>query len=735
MKHAVKRFSLYLALAGVPACLAAQNTEKDSVQPKVLDSVTIKSYLLNVSALPLPPVDQVYIYSGRNAISLRPDDSRANLSANVARMAFAQIPGLNVWEMDGAGTQVNIGSRGTDSHRSIEMNMRQNGYNTNSDLFGYPEDHYTPPMQAIEEIQFVRGAAALQFGSQFGGMMNYIMKSGDSTKPIGIESEQTAGSNGFFNSFNAIGGTTGKWSYYAYYDNRHGDGWRPNARFDYHTYYASLKYQFNAKANLRLEFSRMDYVQQIAGGLTDAQFEQHAKQSFRARNFFNPEINLPAGIFHYDFSSRTHLQVTSHFIAGQRNSVQFINTSNIPDTVNSSLGTYNPRQVDRDYYNGFATEARLLHEYRIGKMQSSLTGGVRYSDETTKRRQKGLGTTASDFDLSLTRPYGIDLHLHTRNYAVFAENLFNLNDRFSVTPGVRYEVIRSGLNGVINNASFPVHYTGNRNFPLFGAGLQYQASRSSQFYGNISQAYRPYLYASITPADQLTVIDPNLKDSRGFDVDLGYRGQWKDILQFNINAFYVYYGNRAGQLTMTNPDNSTYLYLTNIGNCVSKGIESYFNLSLWKWLGGRNSLTDIRLFNSLSYTHARYVSGEISNAGKNISLTGNWAEGTPEWIERGGLQFYYHSFSTSLQYSFTGKEFSDASNTRQNPTGATGIVPAYHVWDWSLSWHFLGNYHLSGGINNAGNAKYFTRRINMYPGPGILPADGRSFYVSLGVRI
>jgi Fe(3+) dicitrate transport protein len=721
---------------GIPLISAAQvPAEKDSIQSKLLDSVTVKAFLSNLSPVALPPVDNVYIYSGKKTISLRLDGNRANLSSNLARTAFAQIPGLNIWEMDGAGTQVNVGSRGTDTHRSIEMNMRQNGYNTNSDIFGYPEDHYTPPMQAINEVQFVRGSAALQFGSQFGGMLNYVMKSGDSTKPFSLESEQTAGANGFFNSFNAVGGTSGKWSYYAYYDNRHGDGWRPNSRFNYDAYYGSIKYQFNKKASLRFEFSRMSYVQQIAGGLTDAQFDQNPKQSFRARNFFNPEINIPAGIFHYDFSSRTHLEITSNFIAGQRNSVQFINTSNIHDTINNALGTLNPRQVDRDYYNGFTTEARLLHQYRIGKVKSGLSGGLRYSSETTLRRQKGVGTIAGDFDLSLVKPYGIDLHLHTRNYAAFAENVFNITDRFSITPGIRYEIIQSDLQGVINNATFPVHYTGNRSFPLLGTGLQYQVTRNTQLYGNISQAYRPYLYASITPADQIGVIDPNLKDSKGYDVDLGYRGQVKDILQFDVNAFYVYYGNRAGQLTLTHPDNSTYLYTTNIGNCVAKGIETYFDVSFWKLFQGGNDLIDIRAFNSLSYTHARYVSGQISTNGKNISMVGNWAEGTPEWIERGGLQFYYRSLSTSVQYSFVGKGFSDANNTVLNPTGATGIVPAYHVWDWSLSWHFFKNYHISGGVNNLANAKYFTRRINMYPGPGILPADGRSFYVSLGVKL
>jgi outer membrane receptor for Fe3+-dicitrate len=100
-------------------------------------------------------------------------DRIPGLALNLGRTALAKIPGLTMWEMDGAGTQLNIGSRGTDSHRSIEMNMRQNGYNTNSDIFGYPENHYTVPLQAVEEVQLVRGSAALQFGPQFGGMMNF----------------------------------------------------------------------------------------------------------------------------------------------------------------------------------------------------------------------------------------------------------------------------------------------------------------------------------------------------------------------------------------------------------------------------------------------------------------------------------------------------------------------------------------------------------------------------------
>jgi Fe(3+) dicitrate transport protein len=705
----------------------AQKSVKDTLH---LDSVIIKESRSKY----LPNVVGTYIFAGKKTHLIYPDAGKVNLVNNTARMVFAKVPGVNSWEMDGAGLQLNIGTRGTDPHRSIEMNMRQNGYNTNSDAFGYPENHYNVPFQAISEIQFVRGSAALQFGPQFGGMVNYKIKEGDSTKVFGIESEQTGGSNNFFNSYNAIGGKVGKVSYYAFYSTRRGDGWRPNAAFNYNAYYANIKYQFSSKGSIALQFSRSDYVQQIAGGLTDAQFEADSRQSFRARNFFNPEINIPALLFNYAFSNNTKLEVTSHVLFGQRNSVQFINTPNIKDTVNTSLKTFNPRQVDRDYYAGFTTEARLLHTYKLGDLNSTFTTGVRFFEETTKRRQKGTGTIASDFDLTLVKPYGIDLRLHSLNYAAFAENIFQVTPEFTITPGVRYEVIKSTTSGVINNATFPIGYKGNRNFPLFGTGLQYQLSNGSQLYGNISQAYRPYLYAAVTPADQLTIIDPNIKDSRGYDIDLGYHGHIGTIFNYDVNGFYVYYGNRAGTLTQTDAQNVNHLFLTNIGNGVAKGIEAYAEVSLLRSFN-RHAGSDIRLFNSLAYTHGRYTSGSINASGKNISLVNNHLENVPEWINSTGLTFLSGAFSSTLQLSYTSKSFSDANNTVFNPTGATGVVPAYHVVDWAFNYSFLKNYHISANVNNLFNAQYFTRRINMYPGPGILPADGRTFNIGFGIKI
>ncbi|MEO8403341.1 MAG: TonB-dependent receptor [Chitinophagaceae bacterium] len=730
----------FLLLTGITSSVTAQHTKEnhlnDTLPGKTLENIIINAKLKASNSAYMPDIVGNSVYAGKRTNTLKLSPGTMGLPLNLGRTVLAKIPGLTMWEMDGTGTQLNIGSRGTDPHRSIEMNMRQNGYNTNSDMFGYPENHYSVPLQGVEEIQLVRGSAALQFGPQFGGMMNYKMKSGDSTRPVAIENEQTAGAYNFFNSFNSIGGTKGKLDYYAFYDYRHGDGWRDNANFNYHSWYAHAGYQLTRKLNIAAEFSHMDYVQQIAGGLTDAQFHARASQSVRSRNYFQPVINIPALIMQYNVSPSTHIEVKANALKGQRNSVQFINPANILDTFNTALGSFNPRQVDRDYYNGFTTEARILHLYHVGKMSSVLSGGVRYSTELTKRKQKGVGTTGDDFDLTLVRPYGIDLRLKTHNYAVFAENILQVTSKFSVTPGIRYENIQTDLTGVINNATAAIAYKGKRSFPLIGAGLQYEVTSAMQLYGNVSQAYRPYLYANVTPADRLDKIDPSLKDSKGYNIDLGYRGHIKDVFQFDINAFYLYYGNKIGLVSITpTGGGAPFLYTTNIGNSVAKGVEAFLEVSLFKLSDQRHNNVEWKIFNSLAYDNAKYTSASINNGGVLKEIDGNYVENAPVWTEKCGTDFRYKNISTGIQFSYTSKNYNDALNTVSSSNGVTGMIPAYHVWDWNIKWQMAKQYFISAAVNNITDEQYFNRRITFYPGPGILPVDGRTFYVSFGLKL
>lgn len=154
----------------------------------------------------LPEIGGTNIYSGKKNEVVLVDSVNADIAQNKARDMFAKVPGITSWELDGSGTQTSVAARGLSPHRSWEFNVNQNGYNVNNDLYGYPEAMYNPPLEAVQQIEIVRGSAALQYGPQFGGMLNYVIKQPDTTKSLSIETEQTYGSFNTSNSFASIGG-------------------------------------------------------------------------------------------------------------------------------------------------------------------------------------------------------------------------------------------------------------------------------------------------------------------------------------------------------------------------------------------------------------------------------------------------------------------------------------------------------------------------------------------------
>ena len=87
------------------------------------------------------------------------------------------------------------------------------------------------------------------------------------------------------------------------------------------------------------------------------------------------------------------------------------------------------------------------------------------------------------------------------------------------------------------------------------------------------------------------------------------------------------------------------------------------------------------------------------------------------------------------QMSDIGEAYADASNTvAPNAAATVGLIPAYRVQDLSASWNFWKQHSVKAGVNNLTDARYFTRRAGGYPGPGILTADGRTFYLTAALK-
>ncbi|MEP7129208.1 MAG: TonB-dependent receptor, partial [Chitinophagales bacterium] len=680
----------------------------------------------------MPETEGTMIYAAKRNDVIQMDRQNSNTSQVVQRQIFSKVPGVNLWEFDGSGNQISIATRGLNPHRSIEMNVRQDEYVINSDLFGYPEAHYGPAMDGVEKIEFVRGSAALQYGPQFGGLLNYIMRQGDPNKKFTYQTEQTVGTQQLISTFNAIGGTVGKWNYYGYFNYRTSTGYRPNGTYHNYSAYASVGYKFSDKLSARLEYSFLDYVDQLSGGLNDSMFNEDPYQSNRSRNFFQPNFSIPALRVNWNINENTTISLVSNYILGQRNSVMFIQPPTVADTIIAGTLEYAPRQVDRDWYYSWSNEARLLHKYSFLKHTSSLSVGMRYSTSKTHRAQRGVGTTGTDFDLTLVAPYLTDLHFTTINYAIFAENVFHIGENLSVTPGLRLDILNTTSTGTVNYLPSELIVDKNRNIPLAGLGAQYNITSQVNVYANISQAYRPVQYNDLIPLASLDQVDPSMTDSHGYQADLGIRGSIKDIVRFDAGLYYLYYADRIGIITLEDSAGSFYNYRTNTGTSEAKGLEVYVEFHPLKWIG-TSSIGDISIFTSTSTDDAEYLKGNIvvSSMHENVDIKGNKLENAPDLISRSGITWSFKKFSATVQYSYTSETFADASNATSSATGINGIVPSYGLFDLTAVMD-LGKFNLKGGINNLSDEKYFTRRINTYPGPGILPGDGRTFFLSFG---
>ena len=124
---------------------------------------------------------------------------------------------------------------------------------------------------------------------------------------------------------------------------------------------------------------------------------------------------------------------------------------------------------------------------------------------------------------------------------------------------------------------------------------------------------------------------------------------------------------------------------------------------------------------------------ECSPHAQEKSIEDKWVENAPKFIHRFGSTYYYKGFSATFQISSVGDVFTDAVNSElPNSSGTTGKLSGYQVMDASCSYHFLERYNVKAGVNNIANEKYATRRAGGYPGPGILPGNGRTAFVSIG---
>lgn len=726
---------------------SAQTGQPDSIQGMhYLPEITLVGAPLKRDVIQLPEIVGTQIYAGKKNALIVMDNLNTVVVNNNMRQIFAKIPGIHIWESDGSGIQVGVAARGLSPNRSWEFNIRQNGCEIAADPFGYPEAYYNPPMQAIQRIQVVRGAGSLQYGPQFGGMINYIMRDGsDIEKPVSLETQQTAGSFGLMNSFVAIGGKQKKLHYYFFYDARKADGWRENSRYYTQTVFGSVTYRLNKRMKINGEYMRYDMESQQPGGATDKEFKKDARLSSRSRNWFSTPWNTASLKYDWEISKRSRFQARLYGISGDRKSVGFMQSITVPDSINTLTGKYNPREVAIDLYRNLAFEAGYLRDYMLKGRKQTLSAGIRYFKGNTDRKQKGTGTTGINADFSIAEAlFPTRISYLSNNYAAYLENVFRLGKRLLIIPGGRLEHIVVGGSGTLNtdNNGIENPMTSEkriRTFVLGGVGVEYHLNEKyhTELYANYTQAYRPILFSNIT-TPTTDKVDQNLRDSRGWNSDVGIRGALAQHLYFDASVYYLKYNNRVGSVNKLE-NNQSYNLITNLGSTHSYGLEALLDMDPIAHFAPDISKKagSLPIFVSYTYNVSQYEDYRITKVAGNkeieTNLKGNQVEYAPKHILRTGFGYKFKGLLATFQASHTSGVFSDAGNTLAPSTnGQNGFIPAYTVYDFMITYKIKTRYNVRLSVNNITNEMYFTRRAGGYPGPGAMAADGRSILVGIG---
>ncbi len=717
----------------------------DTLQTKILSEITVVGQKSPSDIHQLPEIVGTNIYAGKKSALIVLNNVQGNVVTNTMRQVMAKVPGIFIWENESSGIQINVAARGLSPNRSWEFNVRQNGYDISADPYGYPEAYYNPQLQSVQRIEVVRGHGALQYGPQLGGMVNYILKNGSEfTKPFQVETFQTIGSNGLFNTYNAVGGKTDKINYYAFFDHRSADGWRQNNEYKSNTGSGSFTYKVNNRLSFTTEFTRWHSLSQQPGGLTDEQFSQNPRQSVRSRNWFDLTWQTVALTADYKINADQRLNVKLFNISGDRNSIGYFPGAGITvaDAINPSTGTFNNRTIDIDNYRNYGLETRYLHGYQLGGLSHNLSAGFRLYTGQTLRYRGGVGSIASDYDIArVSGTWAGDIDYQSGNVAVFAENLFSITEKLLIIPGLRYEFLQaeaSGYSGFSNGS--PIYLQDqqrSRGFIIGGLGLEYALTHSTKLYANATQSYRPVQFADLTTPPTTDVIDPNLTDAKGLNIDAGFRGSVRDYLLFDISAYHLDYDNRVGTIKQQRNDGTFYNLRTNVGRSTAQGVEAFGELNITKALGAASKAGDLSAFVSYAYNDARYTNFKVvtvvNNALSESNLENKKVEYAPDNILRAGLTYAYRGAGLTIQYSYTDQVFTDANNTVAASANAqNGLIPSYSLLDMTAGYKHASGVSVKGGVNNLTNKNYFTRRAGGYPGPGLLPADGRTFFVTLG---
>lgn len=716
-------------------------------QTQTTEAVVVHGFDVNPVEYPaLPEVEGTRINSGKKTSFVKPEEF-PEIANNNYREALATTPGLLVSEEPNSPV-INFGYRGLDSQRAETMQVLKDGISIKNEQFGFPETHYTPVLDAVERIEFIRAGAALQFGPQPGGALNFIMKMPRKDAPFHVTAKALYGSDELFQAFLSVDGTSGQFGYYAYYDHREREGFRVNSDYDLNNGSVRLVWEVTSQDRFILTIEAYDEEHGEPGGLRtfidpagivggidyNVLYQDDRNASSRFFDRFRLERYYADLAYQHLFSEATELEIKafggylSRWSKRQRG-------GGVGILPNGGAATTNSIQ-NREVWNE-GVDVRLRHDYQLAGDTSTFAGGV-YFYHALQDRTDERGTTP-DADNGVLRNFATG---ETTDFSIFAENRFHFG-RLSVTPGFRLEFLNQTLDEGFNITRPTLLSRDDDSFvPLFSLGLGYvlvegqhaetTAAKDAkdatatttmvaggpprlELYGTVAEAYRPRTYGELVPTSATGVINDDLKEGDSLQFELGLRGKPFSFLTFDVGVFHYTFDDQVGDIVLRGNIPTT----ANVGDARYIGFEAGLELDVLALMNGgtESPYGKLNLYGNVTLLDAEFTSGP------NNGLVPAYA---PDYqFKVGAIYSWKDRMKMGLIGTIVDDHFANASNS------ATHFVPANTVWDLTAEYNFCaGRVGVFAGVGNLFDEDFWAEVRD----EGILPAARRNYYGGVKIR-
>jgi Fe(3+) dicitrate transport protein len=661
----------------------------------------------------LPDVKEAAIYAGKKTTVIDPAEPPKVVNDNY-RQLLSRVPGLVLSEE--TTPLVSLGYRGLDPHRSQFTLVLKDGIPIAADMFGYPENYYMPPLDSVDQIDFVRGGAALLYGPQPGGALNFISRKPNPYKPFSLYTNQTFGSDSFYSTYNEASGTVDDLGYQVYYYQKQGDNFREaNSDFALYSGSAKVTYTLNDNNRLLVAFDGYNEGHGEPGGLrlTEApnavlyQVDRNATSRFFDEFFLERYIGW--GIWESDLTPDTLLRVSSW--GGRYTRSSYRQRGGGFGTLPSGDAA-NTNAIELQRFNTFGLDARVRHDWQAWDETNTLTAGVVYYRSDSPRTDKrGAAPNAKDGAIRN------DNQRLTNYGAAFAENRF-VYGNFALIPALRLENYSQSIEEKINadkqQQGVPLADESEFDFqPLFGVGAVYTVRPTVEVYANVSSAYRPQIYTQAVPTSPTATVAGNLDPSISYQYEVGFRGYPRPWVYWDTSFFYLEFDDQIGSVQLA--DGLT--EIRNVGKARHYGWELATEVGL------------LGLYDDLRQTALAKRFGDLSLYGNLMLLDAEFTKGpfdgktpayAPDYLVRAGFQYVYPEVvKASLMTTAVDRSYANDNNTQDF------FIPAYNVWDLTGEVNVYRDVvAVYAGVNNLFNENYYARIRS----DGIDPAYRRNYY-------